>query len=176
MGMEVHTPKAQPTQIYTSGTGRGYLEPITRELARVASGHHEGYFETFAHQREYLGGTIITEYRKELGMSEKVRIGLLGAGRIGKLHGTNLMNSVPGAEVVMVADPFMNEGMEAWAKSVGISRCTNDPDEVFASSDVDAVFICSSTDTHAEFIIKAARAGKDIFCPPSIISSAHIEK
>lgn len=101
-------------------------------------------------------------------MSEKVRIGLLGAGRIGKLHGTNLMNSVPGAEVVMVADPFMNEGMEAWARSIGITNCTNDPDEVFASPDVDAVFICSSTDTHADFIIKAARAGKDIFCEKPI--------
>ncbi|MBO7711655.1 MAG: inositol 2-dehydrogenase [Lachnospiraceae bacterium] len=101
-------------------------------------------------------------------MSEKIRIGLLGAGRIGKLHGTNLMNYVPDAEVVMVADPFMNDAMEAWAKGIGIPKCTKDADEVFASPDVDAVFICSSTDTHADFIVKAAKAGKDIFCEKPI--------
>ncbi len=98
----------------------------------------------------------------------KVRIGLIGAGRIGKLHGTNLMNAVSDAEVTVVADPFMNETMEAWAKSLGIPKCTKDVDSVFTDPDVDAVFICSSTDTHADFIIKAARAGKDIFCEKPI--------
>jgi len=98
----------------------------------------------------------------------KLRIGLLGGGRIGKLHGTNLQNAVQDAEVVVLADPFMNEDMEAWAGSIGISKCTKDADEVFADPDVDAVFICSSTDTHADFIIKAAKAGKDIFCEKPI--------
>ena len=98
----------------------------------------------------------------------KVRIGLLGAGRIGKLHGTNLMNAVPDAEVTVVADPFMNEAMEAWAAGLGIPKCTKDADEVFSDPDVDAIFICSSTDTHADFIIKAAKAGKDIFCEKPI--------
>ncbi len=101
-------------------------------------------------------------------MSDNIRIGLLGAGRIGKLHGTNLMNHVPGAEIVIVADPFMNEAMEEWAKGIGIPKCTKDPEEVFSSPDVDAVFICSSTNTHADFIIRAAKAGKDIFCEKPI--------
>ena len=101
-------------------------------------------------------------------MAKKLRIGLLGGGRIGRLHGTNLQNFIADAEVVMLADPFLNEDMEAWAKSIGIANCTKNADEVFASADVDAVFICSSTDTHAEFIIKAARAGKDIFCEKPI--------
>ncbi|MBO7711410.1 MAG: Gfo/Idh/MocA family oxidoreductase [Lachnospiraceae bacterium] len=57
----LYTPKAQPTQIYTSGTGRGYLEPITRELARVASGHHEGYFETFANIYRSFMETLIAK-------------------------------------------------------------------------------------------------------------------
>ena len=98
----------------------------------------------------------------------KLRIGLIGAGRIGKLHGNNIMNAVPDAEVVVAADPFMNDAMEAWAKSIGIPKCTKDVEEVFSDPDVDAVFICSSTDTHADFIIKAARAGKDIFCEKPI--------
>ena len=62
------------------------------------------------------------------------------------------------AEVVIVADPFMNEKMEEWAKSIGIERCSKDPEDVFSADDVDAVFICSSTNTHAEFMIRAAKA------------------
>ena len=101
-------------------------------------------------------------------MAKKIRIGLLGGGRIGKLHGTNLQNAVPDAEVVVLADPFLNDAMEDWAKSIGIPKCTKNADEVFADPDVDAVFICSSTNTHAEFIMKAAAAGKDIFCEKPI--------
>ena len=101
-------------------------------------------------------------------MGKKLRIGLLGAGRIGNLHGTNIQNFVPDAEVVIVADPFMNEKMEEWAKSIGIARCSKDPEDVFSAADVDAVFICSSTNTHAEFMIRAAKAGKHIFCEKPI--------
>ena len=52
----------------------------------------------------------------------KLRIGLLGAGRIGKLHGTNIQNFVPDAEVTMLADPFLNADMEAWAHGIGIEN------------------------------------------------------
>ena len=101
-------------------------------------------------------------------MAKKLRIGLLGGGRIGKLHGTNVQNFIPDAEVVILADPFLNEEMEEWAKSIGIERCTKDPADVFAAADVDAVFICSSTDTHADFMMQAAAAGKHIFCEKPI--------
>ena len=101
-------------------------------------------------------------------MADKLRIGMLGGGRIGKLHATNVQDFVPNAEVTILADPFMNEEMEAWAKDLGIPQCTKDPEEVFRSEDVDAVFICSSTDTHADFMIKAAAAGKHIFCEKPI--------
>ncbi len=101
-------------------------------------------------------------------MGSKLRIGLLGGGRIGKLHGTNVQNFIPNAEIVVLADPFLNEDMEAWAKSIGIARCTKDPADVFGADDVDAVFICSSTNTHADFMIKAAQAGKHIFCEKPI--------
>lgn len=101
-------------------------------------------------------------------MADKVKIGLLGGGRIGKLHGANIQNSIPEAEIVVLADPFMNADMEAWAKSLGIPKCTSDPQEVFDNPEVDAVFICSSTNTHADFIIRAANAGKHIFCEKPI--------
>ena len=51
-------------------------------------------------------------------MGSKLRIGLLGGGRIGKLHGTNVQNFIPNAEVVVLADPFLNEDMEAWAQKI----------------------------------------------------------
>ena len=64
----LYTPKGQPTQIYSSGTGRGYLEPVTRELARVASGHHEGYFETFANiYRSYMETMIAKKEGRDPG-------------------------------------------------------------------------------------------------------------
>ncbi|MBQ4046407.1 MAG: inositol 2-dehydrogenase [Lachnospiraceae bacterium] len=97
----------------------------------------------------------------------ELKIGLIGGGRIGKLHGTNVQNLIPGAKISIIADPFMNEEMEAWADSINIPVKTKNPDDVFAS-DCDAVMICSSTNTHAEFIIKAAKAGKHIFCEKPI--------
>lgn len=101
-------------------------------------------------------------------MAKKLRIGLLGAGRIGKLHGTNIQNAVPDAEVVIVADPFMNDEMREWAAGINIPKCSDNPEDVFTDPDVDAVFICSSTATHADFIIEAAKAGKHIFCEKPI--------
>ena len=87
---------------------------------------------------------------------KKVRIGLLGAGRIGKLHGENLAHSVPAAELYAVADPFMNDATRAWAAEMGIEKCYDDPEMIFSDPSIEAVFICSYTNTHAEFIIRAA--------------------
>lgn len=99
---------------------------------------------------------------------KKVRIGLLGAGRIGKLHGENLAHAVPEAELYAVADPFMNDETRAWAADMGIAHCYDDPEYIFGDPTIDAVFICSSTNTHAEFIMRAAQAGKHIFCEKPI--------
>ena len=62
----------------------------------------------------------------------------------------------------------MNEATEEWAKSLGVEKIYNDPEKIFSDPDIDAVFICSSTDSHAEFMIKAANAGKHIFCEKPI--------
>ena len=96
-------------------------------------------------------------------MKDKLKIGLLGLGRIGKLHAANVQNAIPDAEITLAADPFLNEEMELFAKGIGIPRCTKNTEEIFSDPEIDAVFICSSTDTHADFIVKAAEAGKQIF-------------
>ncbi|NDL67504.1 inositol 2-dehydrogenase [Anaerotalea alkaliphila] len=97
-------------------------------------------------------------------MDKKIKVGILGAGRIGKLHAENVAYRIPMMEIKTIADPYMNEGMEAWARGIGVDNVTKDPQEVFGDPEIDAVLICSSTDTHAEFIMKAAEAGKHIFC------------
>jgi myo-inositol 2-dehydrogenase/D-chiro-inositol 1-dehydrogenase len=101
---------------------------------------------------------------------KEIRIGLIGCGRIGKLHGNNLAHSVPGAKLVAVSDPFLNEKTIAWAQALGVSadRCFKDEESIFAAPDIDAVFICSPTSTHADFILRAAAVKKDIFCEKPI--------
>ncbi len=97
-------------------------------------------------------------------MKGKINVGVIGAGRIGRIHASNIVYFMPEAKVVAVADVNMTPEIEAWAAGLGIGRVTKDPDVIFSDPGIQAVLICSSTDTHADFIIKAAKAGKDIFC------------
>jgi len=101
-------------------------------------------------------------------VKKEVRIGLIGAGRIGKLHGENLAHAVPGAKLEAIAEIMLNDSHREWAAGLGVTKVFKDPMEIMKDTDIDAVFICSSTDTHADLIIKAARAGKHIFCEKPI--------
>ena len=96
-------------------------------------------------------------------MKNDVRIGVIGTGRIGKLHTNNLVIAVPGAKVEAVADVIMNDQIKEWANSLGITKVYDNPDQIINDPEIDAVFICSSTNTHADLMIQAAKAGKDIF-------------
>lgn len=98
----------------------------------------------------------------------KVKIGLIGAGRIGKLHGANLAHSVMNAELAAVADPLMNDEMKSWADGLGVEKCYSDPEEIMSDETIDAIFICSATNTHADLIKRGAKAGKHIFCEKPI--------
>ena len=110
-------------------------------------------------------------------MEQKIlNIGLIGAGRIGKLHGNNLAYSVPNAKIVSVADVCLNEEMKAWAYGLGIKEISDDPMRVINNQEVEAVFICSSTDSHAALMIEAAKAGKHIFCEKPIHTDVSIIK
>ena len=98
-----------------------------------------------------------------------MKIGLIGAGRIGKLHGELLTYHVPGAEIRAVADIHIDQA-EQWAEKLNISKSklTTDHTTILTDSEIEAVLICSSTDTHSQFIIEAAAAGKHIFCEKPI--------
>lgn len=93
----------------------------------------------------------------------KVKVGIIGAGRIGKIHGDNLQR-LGNAEVVAISDPFAGEELAAWAAERGIGRVSKDAEELLSDDSIDAVFICSPTDTHVPLIKRAAAAGKHIFC------------
>jgi myo-inositol 2-dehydrogenase/D-chiro-inositol 1-dehydrogenase len=105
-----------------------------------------------------------------------VRIGLIGAGRIGKLHGNNLACSVSGVKLEAVAELMLNDEHKKWAEQLGIKKIYKDLLDVMKDKDIDAVFICSSTETHASLIIEAARAGKHIFCEKPIHTDVAIIK
>ncbi len=93
----------------------------------------------------------------------KVKIGIIGAGRIGKIHAENLLRQ-PHAEVCAISDPFANEALRSWAAERGIATVSENSDDLLADPALDAIFICSPTDTHVPLIKQAAAAGKHIFC------------
>ena len=93
-----------------------------------------------------------------------VNVGIIGAGRIGKVHVESICTKVADGKVAALADPFMNEETEAWAKEMGIAKVTKDYKEVLADENIDAVLICSSTDTHSVISVEAIKAGKHVFC------------
>lgn len=90
-----------------------------------------------------------------------VRIGVLGVGRIGKMHAEIIASEVPDAELAGVFDVY-EPAAEAVAEQLRVPVMS--VEEMFASPDVDAVAVCSSTDTHVDLIERAAAAGKAIFC------------
>jgi myo-inositol 2-dehydrogenase/D-chiro-inositol 1-dehydrogenase len=100
-------------------------------------------------------------------MTERVNVGLIGAGRIGTLHAEHLAYRIPEANLVAVADVFA-EAAQRCAGRFGIPTATADPRDLLADGNIDAVVICSSTDTHAQLIVDAAAAGKHIFCEKPI--------
>ncbi len=93
-----------------------------------------------------------------------VRFGLLGAGRIGNVH-ARAIGSNADARLVAVADAVP---ASAKAVSAAYGAEVRSIDKILASKDIDAVVICTPTDTHADLIEKFSRAGKAIFCEKPI--------
>ncbi len=103
-----------------------------------------------------------------------LKIGIIGAGRIGKVHLESISYHVKNAMVTAMADPFMNEETEKLIRSYGVSKVTKDYKDILNDKDIDAVLVCSSTDTHAAISIEAINAGKHVFCEKPVDHS--IEK
>lgn len=102
-------------------------------------------------------------------MNKKLRVGVIGAGRIGKIHTENISKRlVSQAEIVAIADIFLNDSIKDWAKSLGIANVYDDYKKIINDPTIDAVIICSSTNTHSLITVEAANAGKHVFCEKPI--------
>lgn len=99
---------------------------------------------------------------------ETITVGIIGAGRIGKVHAENIAKFVPEMEIKRIADPYMSPETEEFLRRLRIPCIGKDPEEILNDPDIRAVIVCSPTDLHAEYVIRAARAGKDVFCEKPI--------
>jgi len=97
-----------------------------------------------------------------------IKVGIIGMGRIGKVHAKSISTRVKNAQIVAAADPFMNDETKLWAEEMGIPKIAADYHEIINDKEIDAVFICSSTDTHSSISVEAIRAGKHVFCEKPI--------
>ena len=100
-------------------------------------------------------------------MSTRVNVGIIGAGRIGRLHAEHLAYRIPDANIIAIAD-IRVEAAERCGADLQIPSAVQDHREIMENPDIEAVIICSSTDTHAQMIEEAAAAGKHIFCEKPI--------
>jgi myo-inositol 2-dehydrogenase/D-chiro-inositol 1-dehydrogenase len=96
-------------------------------------------------------------------MTRKVKIAVIGTGRMGSVHCRNIVRSIPEADLAAVCDIRL-EVAQAVADELGVRRVIRDYHELLANPEIEAVLIASSTDTHAFMVKDAAAAGKDIFC------------
>lgn len=93
------------------------------------------------------------------------KIGIIGTGRIGKLHTENIKYRLPQFEIVALADPNLNK---EWAQSLNIPFLSQNADELIFHIDIDALLIASPSGLHCTQIKAASKAGKAIFCEKPI--------
>ena len=96
-----------------------------------------------------------------------VGVAVIGTGRIGQLHIENIIRFIPEAELIAIAD-VNPSSIEHVAKKFAIPTVSTDYLQLLDRSDIEAVVVCSSTDTHAQIIQDSAQAGKHIFCEKPI--------
>ena len=98
---------------------------------------------------------------------KKINVGVIGAGRIGRIHARNLKFQIPGAKLLAIAD-VIAESAQTVADELEIPLCEQNYHRLLENGDIQAVVICSSTDTHAQIMMEAAEANKHIFCEKPI--------
>ena len=103
----------------------------------------------------------------------RLRVGIVGLGRMGRRHAENLARRVPNAELVAACDPSADE--LAWAeRQLGVVHCYADYAAMLAQPDLEAVFIVTPTTLHAQQIVDALRARKHVFSEkPLSLDVAH---
>lgn len=103
-------------------------------------------------------------------MSKELNIGIIGAGRISKVHTPLLAQRIPHVNVLWLCDLNASLAQEL-AGPLGL-HVTTDYHKILADKKIDAVFVLSSTDSHVPIILDAVKAGKHIFCEKPINNKA----
>jgi len=93
---------------------------------------------------------------------KNLKIAVAGLGRIGKIHLDNLCRKLQGVEVIGAME--ISDEYGAIAETYGIPFFTRRFEDLTGLKGLDAVVICSPTDTHANYVELSAKAGKHIFC------------
>ena len=99
--------------------------------------------------------------------TKPINLGVIGAGRIGKIHAENIATRIRGARLAGVADVNLAAAQDL-AGQFHVPLATAEYRQLLDAPDIEAVAICSATDTHAQIICKAAARGKHIFCEKPI--------
>ena len=99
--------------------------------------------------------------------NSKIGVGVVGAGRIGKLHIEHLAQNIPEAELVTICSLHPSD-IESFAEQFNVPKVTTDYNTLLADPQIDAVLVTTPTNTHVEISQATAKAGKHIFCEKPI--------
>src|SRR6266704_2732847 len=99
--------------------------------------------------------------------TQRLGVGLIGVGRLGRMYGQYLAQRVPGAALVAVADHKAGTA-ESFAREFGVPRSYAQHQDLLNDREIDAVVVVTSTSTHKDVVIDAATNGKAIFCEKPI--------
>ena len=99
--------------------------------------------------------------------NSKIGVGVIGAGRIGKLHIEHLAQNIPEAELVTICSLNPSD-IESFAEQFNVPKVTTDYNTLLVDPQIDAVLVTAPTNTHVEISQAAAKAGKHIFCEKPI--------
>jgi len=109
------------------------------------------------------------------GGKRRIKVGLVGLGRLGRVYARDLATRIPETRLVAVADP--DEKALAEVSATYDARPHREPEKLFADADVEAFVIASPTHTHADLTVAAAATGKPTFCEkPPALSLAETER
>mmetsp|Transcript_33861 Transcript_33861/g.62301 ORF Transcript_33861/g.62301 Transcript_33861/m.62301 type:complete len:445 (+) Transcript_33861:122-1456(+) len=114
----------------------------------------------------HVASSSALQMEQDSGAKDPVRVGVIGCGRIGIVH-LGAINKAPGVSCVVVSNPTVSKAEDA-AKTFGVPRFTSDAMDVITDPEVDAVWICSPSQFHADQIKACAANGKHVFCEKPI--------
>jgi len=120
----------------------------------------------FAPSPRHAARSSALQMTTDSGAKDPIKVGVIGCGRIGIVH-LGAINKAPGVIPVIVSNPTVSKA-ESAAKTFGVPKFTSDAMEVITDPDVDAVWICSPSQYHADQIKACAANGKHVFCEKPI--------